>query len=76
MLPVVVAEDNTTTVGPYTSASPLLSLFIPNARQTRTSITNPAVRNVSDILPSAIRRECRLMLWAVGLLCGDVSSSC
>lgn len=49
MLPVVVQEDATTTVGPWSSAVPLMCLFIPNARQTRTSITNPAVRNSSDI---------------------------
>lgn len=66
MLPVVVAEDNTTTVGPYTSASPLLSLFIPNARQTRTSITNPAVRNVSDIFAVGYKERVQIDVMGGG----------
>ena len=49
MLPIVVTEDVTITPGPFNAASPLTCLFIPNARTTRTSITNPAVRNASDI---------------------------
>lgn len=60
MLPIVVAEDNTTTVGAFTSISPLLSLFIPNARDTRSSITNPAVRNSSDIFAVGYKEKVHL----------------
>lgn len=60
MMPVVIAEDNVETVGPYTSQSPMLSLFVPNARRTRTSITNPAVRNVSDIFAVGYKERVRV----------------
>lgn len=66
MLPVVVAEDNVTTVGPYTSPSPLLCLFVPNARTTRTPVTNPAVRNSSDIFAVGYKERVRIDILGGG----------
>lgn len=60
MLPVVVDESSVPTVGPYTSVSPLLCLFVPNARDTRTPITNPAVRNSSDIFAVGYKEKVQI----------------
>lgn len=60
MLPVVVAEDSTESVGPYSSVSPLLCVFIPNARTTRTPVTNPAVRNASDIFAVGYKEKVQI----------------
>lgn len=48
MIPRVVKSDGTTTVGAFTSQEQMMCLFVPNARATRTSVTNPAVRNKSE----------------------------
>ena len=76
MLPVVVAEDNVTTVGPYTSPSPLLCLFVPNARTTRTPVTNPAVRNSSDIFAVGYKSRSASIFWVEVPLCGAELFSC
>ena len=68
MQPVVVLEDSTTTVGGYTSLAPLLSLFVPNARNTRTPITNPAVRNSSDIFAVGYKEKVLLTVDGGGTL--------
>lgn len=60
MMPVVIAEDNVVTVGSYTSVAPLLCLFVPNARDSRTSITNPAVRNSADIFAVGYKEKVRI----------------
>lgn len=68
MLPIVVGEDNNTTVGAFTSSQPLLSLFIPNARNTRTFISNPAVRNTSDIFAVGYKEKVHLTVNGGGTL--------
>jgi len=60
MMPVVVDEASEVTVGPFSSPSPLLCLFVPNARDTRTPITNPAVRNSSDIFAVGYKEKVRI----------------
>ena len=60
MMPIVVDEESAVTVGPFTSPSPLLCVFVPNARTTRTPITNPAVRNSSDIFAVGYKEKVRL----------------
>lgn len=60
MMPIVVAEDSAVTTGPYASPSPLLCLFVPNARTTRTPVTNPAVRNSSDIFAVGYKEKVRI----------------
>lgn len=60
MMPVVIDESNVHTNGPYTSASPLLCLFVPNARDTRTPVTNPAVRNSSDIFAVGYKEKVQI----------------
>lgn len=68
MLPVVITESLDTTAGPYTSVSPLMCLFVPNARTTRTSITNPAVRNASDIFAVGYKERVLLTINGGGTL--------
>jgi len=62
MLPVVITESVVVTPGSFTAASPLTGLFIPNARTSRTSITNPAVRNASDIFAVGYKEKVQIVV--------------
>lgn len=62
MLPVVITEDMNVTPGPWSNATPLMCLFVPNARTSRTSITNPAVRNASDIFAVGYKERVQITL--------------
>ncbi len=68
MLPVVIDESLVATVGPWTAAAPLMCLFVPNARTTRTSITNPAVRNSSDIFAVGYKERTQITVDGGGTL--------
>jgi hypothetical protein len=58
MMPRVVNADGTNQLGPLADQTDaLVCLFVPNARVTRTSITNPAVRNVSDTYAVGYREK-------------------
>jgi len=66
MLPIVVDESSVETAGRYNSVSPLLCLFVPNARTTRTPVTNPAVRNSSDIFAVGYKEKVQIDIMGGG----------
>lgn len=57
MMPRVVGSDGVSVLGSYTSTDPLTCLFVPNARTSRTALTNPAVRNSAETFAVGYREK-------------------
>jgi len=68
MVPRVVNPDGTSTLSSYTSPDALMCLFIPTARTTRTSLTNPAVRNTTETFSVGYRERVQLDVTGGGTL--------
>lgn len=68
MVSRVVNPDGTSTLGDFSSSDPMMSLFIPNARSTRTPVNNPAVRNTTNTFAVGYKERVQIDLSGGGTL--------